>query len=63
MFVEAMRTGRHQGAGREILPPMPWQSVAALTDEDLSAMWAYLRTVPPVVNSVPLPMPPAGPGR
>jgi mono/diheme cytochrome c family protein len=63
MFVQSMRTGRHQGAGREILPPMPWQSVAALTDEDLSAVWAYLRTVPPVVNSVPQPMPPAGSGR
>ena len=23
-FIRTMRTGRHQGQGRQILPPMPW---------------------------------------
>ena len=26
-FVDTMRTGRHMGRGRPILPPMPWQMV------------------------------------
>ena len=32
IFVKAMRTGRHMGTSRPILPPMPWQSLAALND-------------------------------
>jgi hypothetical protein len=34
---------------------MPAMSVAHLTDEDLSAIWAYLRAIPPVRNAVPPP--------
>jgi len=56
MFVNAMRTGKHMGAGRPIMPPMPWFSVAELTDDDLSAVFAYLRSLPPVKNQVPGPM-------
>ncbi len=52
-FVQAMRTGRHLGQGRAILPPMPWFNVAAATDEDLKAMFAYLKSLPPVKNRVP----------
>ncbi|MCK6559932.1 c-type cytochrome [candidate division KSB1 bacterium] len=56
-FIQAMRTGKHQGQpnGREILPPMPWQNVAQMTDSDLKAVWAYLRTLPPIQNQVPVP--------
>jgi hypothetical protein len=57
-FVDAMRTGRHQGRGRPILPPMPVQNVAALTDADLSAVFAYLRSIPAIRNAVPAPIPP-----
>jgi hypothetical protein len=53
MFLKAMRTGKHMSAGRAILPPMPWQGLAKLTDEDLKAIYAYLRTIPPVKNRVP----------
>ena len=60
MFVKAMRTGKHMSAGRNILPPMPWQSLAQLSDEDLRAVFAYLRTVPPVKNHVPTPVEPGG---
>ncbi len=60
MFVKAMRTGRHMGAGRVIMPPMPWRSLAALNDEDLKAIYAYLRTVPPITNRVPTPVSPDG---
>ena len=53
MFVKAIRTGTHWGAARPILPPMPWQSVAQLTDQDLHAVWAYLHTIPAIQNHVP----------
>lgn len=53
MFVSAMRTGQHTGRGRPILPPMPWQSLNALTDADLKAVFAYLKTIRPVHNVVP----------
>ncbi len=57
-FVTALRSGRHRGRGRPILPPMPWQGIGTLTDDDLAAIWAYLRTIPPIVNRVPEPVPP-----
>jgi mono/diheme cytochrome c family protein len=58
-FVDTMRTGRHMGRGRPILPPMPWQMVKNLTDQDLKAVFAYLKTLPTVKNRVPQPVPPA----
>jgi mono/diheme cytochrome c family protein len=53
MFVDAMRTGKHAGVGRPILPPMPWRNVAALTDADLKALFAYLKSIRPIENMVP----------
>ncbi|MGH7598830.1 MAG: c-type cytochrome [bacterium] len=63
IFVRAIRSGKHQGQpnGREILPPMPWPAFKNFSDADLKAIWAYLRTIPPVKNQVPFPAPPAGP--
>ena len=62
-FIGALRTGKHQGQpnGRDILPPMPWQYMKFATDEDLKAVWAYLKSIPPVKNNVPLPVPPSAP--
>ena len=60
MFVKALRTGKHMSAGRDILPPMPWQNLARMTDADLKALFAYLRSVPAIENRVPEPMGPAG---
>jgi mono/diheme cytochrome c family protein len=57
-FLQTMRTGRHQGQGRQILPPMPWPAYGKMTDDDLKAVFAYLRQVPPVKNKVPDPLPP-----
>jgi hypothetical protein len=56
MFIQVARTGKHQGQpnGRDILPPMPWFNLKDLKDSDLKAMWAYLRSIPPVRNNVPL---------
>ena len=40
--------------GSRLLPyPMDWPSYAALTADDLHALVAYLRSIPPVVNRVP----------
>ena len=59
-FVRAIRTGKHQGQpnGRDILPPMPWEQYKNFTDEDIKAVFAYLRSIPPVKNQVPLPVVP-----
>ena len=59
MFVKAIRTGRHYGVSRPILPPMPWPYFKNMTDEDLKAIFAYLRSIPPITNHVPDPIPPA----
>ncbi len=59
-FVATIRGGRHLGRGRELLPPMPWQNVAMLSDADLHAVFTYLRSIPAVENRVPEPLPPAG---
>lgn len=61
LFIKALRTGKHMGTARDILPPMPWQDFAQLTDDDLKAIWAYLGTIPAVTNHVPDPIPPGGP--
>ena len=63
MFIEAVRTGRHLGKGRPILPPMPWLSLREATDKDLKAIFAYLKSLPAVKNAVPQPVEPprAGP--
>jgi hypothetical protein len=53
MFVNAIRKGLHMGAeGRPILPPMPWRDLRNLTDDDLKAVFAFLRTIPAVHNPV-----------
>jgi len=57
-FIKAMRTGKHRGFGRAILPPMPWPNLAQATDQDLAAMLAYLKSTRPVTNEVPAPVEP-----
>jgi hypothetical protein len=58
MFAKAIRTGRHMGAGRPILPPMPIPAYKNFTDDELTAIFAYLQTVPALKNRVPDPLPP-----
>ena len=42
--------------GTRLLPfPMDWASYSTMKDDDISAIIAYLRTVPPVRNKVPPP--------
>ena len=58
LFIKALRTGKHMGVGRPIMPPMPWQPIGHLKDEDLKAIFAYLQNLPAIHNKVPAPVPP-----
>ncbi len=57
-FVNTLRNGKHLGTGRNLLPPMPWQPMGQLKDEDLKAIFAYLQSIPAINNKVPNPVPP-----
>jgi hypothetical protein len=58
MFVKAIRTGRHMGTSRPINPPMPWPAFRNFSDDDLHAIWSYLRSLRPMTNHVPDYLPP-----
>jgi len=57
-FINTIRSGKHLGNGRDILPPMPWPFVGKLTDDDLKAVFAYLQSLPAINNKVPAPVSP-----
>ena len=59
IFKNTIRNGRHWGVARPLLPPMPWFNYREMTDEDLAAVFAYTRTLKPISNEVPQPLPPA----
>ena len=50
-IVKAFRSGV-KNDGSPVLPPMPWQDFAALTDGDAHAIAAYLMSLPPVKHKV-----------
>lgn len=58
IFKNTIRNGRHWGVARPLLPPMPWFNYREMTDEDLAAVFAYTRTLKPIRNEVPAPLPP-----
>ncbi len=59
-FKKALMQGKFKGieGARTLLPPMPWFNFMYLKDEDASAIFAYLKSLKPVVNVVPQPIPP-----
>ena len=57
-FKDTIRTGRHMGRGRAVLPPMPIPAYKNFDDQDLEAIYTYLRTIPAIRNKVPEPLPP-----
>ncbi len=59
-FKIALKQGKFKGieGARMLLPPMPWFNFTEIKDEDASAIFAYLKSVKPVSNVVPLPIPP-----
>ena len=58
MFINSMRNGLHLGAGRPILPPMPYMGLGSLSDEDLKSVFVYLQSISPVSNRIPDSVPP-----
>jgi mono/diheme cytochrome c family protein len=61
--IRAIREGRGRD-GKTLGPPMPYELYRRLSDSDVKAIVAYLRTVAPVRNTVPrsqykIPLPPA----
>ena len=61
-FIATMRTGKKPN-GTPVMPPMPSDVYQNMTDEDLKAIFAYLKTIKPIRNAVlaglPLPKPAA----
>jgi hypothetical protein len=59
-FKTALRKGKYKGleAGRDLLPPMPWIMYKNYTDEDIKAVFTYLKSIKPVHNVVPAPIGP-----
>lgn len=47
------------GRGRQLLPSMPTGPLGTLGDDDLRAMFAFLKSIPTIQNRVPDPLPPA----
>lgn len=62
-FARALTKGLYKGleGSRPLLPTMPWQNYVNMSQEDLSAVFAFLKSTKPVANVVPAPIPPAGP--
>ena len=61
-FTSNLTSDRETGIGQwteaMFVNAMPWKMYAKLTDEDLKAVFAYLKTVPAISNRVPNPIPP-----
>jgi mono/diheme cytochrome c family protein len=59
-FVQTMRTGK-KPEGVAVMPPMPVDVYVNMKDDDLKAIYAYLKTIKPIRNAVRagLPPPPA----
>lgn len=61
-FFIALREGKSKGiqGARTLLPPMPWQMIGQMTDDEIRAVFAYLKSIKPINNLVP---PPVAPGK
>jgi hypothetical protein len=60
LFIKILRSGKFMGveAGRPIMPPMPWEYINKMTDEDLKCVFAYIHSLPVIKNSVHAYVPP-----
>ena len=59
-FLNAIKNWKYKGleGSRPLSPPMPWESYRNLPDDDLKAIFTYLKTLKPVENLVPTYSPP-----
>ena len=65
-FVATLRTGK-KPEGIAVMPPMPVDVYVNMKDDDLKAIYAYLKTINPIRNAVRAglapPAPPAAPAK
>jgi hypothetical protein len=59
-FIKAIREGKYKGmeGTRPLLPPMPWDFYKYWTDDEIKAVFAYLKSTKPIQNIVPQFQPP-----
>jgi mono/diheme cytochrome c family protein len=59
-FKTAITKGKYKGLenNRMLMPPMPWFNYTALSDKEVSSIFAYLKSIKPVRNVVPQPIAP-----
>jgi hypothetical protein len=55
-FIYCLREGKWMGipGNRELLPPMPWKEFRFMTDAELKAIFAYLKSTKPIHNVTPM---------
>ncbi len=53
-FTRALRLGVRKD-GADLYPAMPYTSYTKMSDADIAALWAYMRSIPPDSNSPPAP--------
>ena len=56
LFIDVLRTGKVKA--RQLNPTMPYSETKYMTDDELKAVFAYLRSVPPVKHRVDNSLPP-----
>ncbi len=59
-FIQTLRTGK-KPEGVQLLPPMPTDVYQNMKDDDLRAIFAYLKTLKPIRNAVRAGLAPAAP--
>lgn len=57
-FKLAMTKGKSKGleGGRDLMPPMPWPNYVNMSEDDLKAIFAFLKSTKPIKNIVPNPV-------
>lgn len=55
-FILCLREGKWEGlaGSRQLLPPMPWAGIKLMSDDELKAIFAYLKSTKPIKNIVPV---------
>jgi len=59
-FITALRQGKYKGipSARSLMPPMPWEFFKDCSDDEIKAIFAYLKSTKPISNIVPEYQPP-----
>jgi len=54
-FITALREGKFKGmtSARPLMPPMPWDFFKNMSDDELKAIFAFLKSIKPIKNIVP----------